>query len=457
MIARVPIRWRLALAFAAAMAGLLLAAGLFLHISLDRSLEAGVEQSLRIRSDEVSALVRDGAGRSLGDSRARVSDPDESFAQLLDADGRVLDASSALLRAPLIGGDIFSRAQAGVVLQDAASIPGADGRSRLLARPVVIGGQRRVVVIVGLSLEARDEAIAGLDSRLAIVGPVALLVASLLGYALAAAALRPVEVLRRGAAEISGSDTGSRLPVPVARDELRDLSETLNQMLERIDQALRRERDFVADAGHELRTPVAILKAEIDLALSGERSADELLAALVSAREEVDLLARLSNDLLALAGAERANAAPLREPIDAGEILEDVRRRFLARARAEDRAITVDATQGLTFAGERSRIAEALGNLVENALRHGSGEIHLRALPHGAGVDLSVADEGPGIDPDFAGRAFDRFTQNRPSVAPREGAGLGLPIVRATARAHGGDAAIDVGADGGARVTMRLP
>ena len=341
------------------------------------------------------------------------------------------------------------------MLIDAASIPGADGRSRLLARPVSAGTATRIVV-VGASLEARDDAIAGLVSLLLVVGPIALLVASGLGYAVAAAALAPVDALRKGASQISGSDPGARLTVSPARDELRDLGETLNAMLERIDGALQRERDFVADAGHELRTPVAILKAEIDLALMGERSPDELRAALVSAQEETVRLARLSDDLLALARMERGAGALRREAVGARDVLQGVRRRFLVRAEAMGRDIDVRVVGDIGIEVDRARIDEALGNLVDNALRHGAGAIRLVAVPRGGGCELSVADQGPGMDPAFAARAFERFS--RPdSGRSGGGAGLGLAIVRATARMHGGEADIDMSNSEGARLTIHLP
>src|SRR5262249_51511614 len=137
-----------------------------------------------------------------------------------------------------------------------------------------------------------------------IAGPVALLLASLAGYLLAGVALRPVEAMRRRAAEISAETPGERLPVPATSDELERLGETLNEMLERLEDALRREREFVADAGHELRTPLALLRTELELALRHAESPDELRAAVRRSAAEVDRLAQLSEDLLLLARTE---------------------------------------------------------------------------------------------------------------------------------------------------------
>ena len=183
------------------------------------------------------------------------------------------------------------------------------------------------------ALGDRDEVLASLLGLLLVVGPLALLLAAFAGYRLAGAALRPVESMRREAAEISSETSGRRLPVPEARDEVRRLGETLNEMLERLDEGLARERRFVADAGHELRTPLALLRTELELALRRERSPEELAAAIRSATEEVERLIRLAEALLVL---DRTGDAPLRlEELDARELLDAVARRFSARGAIE--------------------------------------------------------------------------------------------------------------------------
>ncbi len=162
------------------------------------------------------------------------------------------------------------------------------------------------------ALGDRDEVLASLLGLMLVVGPVALLLAAFAGYRLAGAALRPVESMRREAAEISSETSGRRLPVPEARDEVRRLGETLNEMLERLDEGLLRERRFVADAGHELRTPLALLRTELELALRRPRSPEELEAAIRSATEEVERLIRLAEALLVAGQLGRAGAAARR-------------------------------------------------------------------------------------------------------------------------------------------------
>ncbi len=186
--------------------------------------------------------------------------------------------------------------------------------------------------------------------------------------------------MRRRAAEISGSEPGARLPVPEARDEVRRLGETLNQMLERVDGALERERDFVADASHELRTPLTILRAELELANSRPWAVSEpRRARCAGASEEAERLARLADDLLVVARADGGSLPVRAEPLEAAELLETARDRLALRAAEGGRALMVDAPEGLELSGDRLRLEQAVGNLLDNALWHGAGRITLGA------------------------------------------------------------------------------
>lgn len=293
----------------------------------------------------------------------------------------------------------------------------------------------------------RDEVLAALLVLMLVVGPLALLLATFAGYRLAGAALRPVESMRREAAEISSATSGRRLPVPEARDEVRRLGETLNEMLERLDAGLLRERRFVADASHELRTPLALLQTELELALRRPRTPEELGEALRSAREEVDRLTRLAENLLLLGGSEPGGAPLQLSRFPARELLETVARRFAA----EGRDLEVDAGDDVVVWGDRIRLEQALGNLVDNAIRHGRGRIRLAARREESSLLLSVGDEGAGLPPEFVARAFERFSR-ADEARSTGGAGLGLAIVAATAHAHGGGVSVS-----GATVTITLP
>jgi two-component system, OmpR family, sensor kinase len=300
----------------------------------------------------------------------------------------------------------------------------------------------------------RNEALRDLLELLLLSGPVALILASLAAYGVAAAALRPVEAMRARAATISAAEPDERLPVPATHDEVARLGVTLNEMLARLGEALEHERAFVADASHELRTPLTILRTELDLALAEGRSPAELRAALTSAAEETDRLIQLAEGLLTIAQTERGEL-PLRpERIELRKALEGVRRRFARRAEEEGRTISLRGGP-LEIRADRLRIEQAVGNVVDNALRYGSGEVSVSLVAAGDLVEIRIGDHGPGFPADFLPRAFERFS--RPSGARSDGgSGLGLAIVRTIARAHGGEAHATNTA-GGTEVWLSLP
>jgi two-component system OmpR family sensor kinase len=437
---RLPIRVRVAAAFALAMALVLAATGLYVYTQVGDDLARALDQDLRLRGQDLSVVVAHRAAPLTAEAGGRLIERGESFAQLLDERGRVVDATRPIGQRALIGHDELRRALRSATFVDRSSVPGLNEPARLLAIDVKRGG-RPFVLVVGATRENRAETLRSLRTKLLIAGPVALLLATGLGYLLAGTGLRAVDAMRRRAAEISADRPGERLPVPPAGDELGRLGTTLNAMLARLEEALESERQFVADAGHELRTPLALLRAELDYALQHAEDEEELRDALTEASAETDRLVQLSGDLLLIAGSDRRRL-PLRvESIDAGALLESVRNRFAWRAEEAGRELSIDAARGLAFEGDRLRLEQALGNLVENALRHGEGRVRVEAREVEGGVRLGVSDEGAGFPSDFVGRAFDRFTRADPARGGG-GAGLGLAIVDAVARAHGGTASV---------------
>jgi len=429
------------------MAVVLAAIAAFLYVRLGSSLDEAIDEDLQTHLVEARAQV---AG---GDRVAPAGDPEERVVQVLGADGVLLGTTS--LQEPLLDPPRVARAQEATSWFVLPHTAGFDGRIRVLAAPLDTAQGRRVV-LVGASLEDRDAALHGLLMLLAVAAPVALLVASLLGYGLATLSLRPVESMRRKAAAISATEPGGRLPVPPSRDEISRLGETLNAMLERLEAALERERGFVADAGHELRTPLALLKTELELALRHRRSEAELKEAIRSAAYETDRLAQLAEDLLLLARSDRSQLPLERARISVDPMLETVAGRYRRRAGEAGRTIEVDAADALELTADEARIEQALGNLVDNALAHGNGTVRLSALEHNGHIELHVCDEGPGFPSEFLPHAFDRFTR---ADAARAGAGtgLGLAIADAVATAHGGSAHARNREEGGSDVWLALP
>jgi two-component system, OmpR family, sensor kinase len=398
---RIPIRPRLTLAFAAAMAVVLAVLGFLLYTFMASALDRGVNRNLRGRADDVEALVRHGGiGLPSG----------VTFAQVLDENARVVDTTPEFTD-PLIGQTDVERADSGEFSVE-RHVPGSDEVARLLVVPVDLDGLRRVVV-VGESLEAKGDALENLMVLLLIGGPLLLAFSSVSAYLLAGRALRPVRA------------------------------------------ALARERRFVSDASHELRTPLASLRTELELALRRDRSREELEAALRSAAEETDRLSQLAEDLLVLARAHDGHLPVRRERLSASEVLSGVQERFARRAEQAGRALEVRAAPDAVLTADRLRVEQALGNLVENALRHGEGRILLEAVSVDGRIELHVKDEGSGFPTGFVDAAFEPFTRSEESRSS-QGAGLGLAIVDVIARAHGGSAHAANGR-GGADVWLALP
>jgi two-component system OmpR family sensor kinase len=439
---RIPLRVKLTLAFTGAMAVLLAAAGILLSLLVARNLDSTIDAGLAARAGDQAAV----AIASNGASNVRLERSGEAFAQVL-LNGRLTATTLGAGRAPLL-----SPAQ----LREAARRPLIAERQvrtaqlRMYARPA-----GRYVVIVGESLTQREKALDSLRALLLVGGPLALLIASLVGYAMAAAALRPVERMRRRATAISAAETAERLPVPLANDEIGRLGRTLNEMLSRLEAAFSRERAFVSDASHELRTPLAILRTELELALRGEHTRVELEDALRSAAEETERLSNLAEDLLVIARSDQGRLPVRIEDLDAGEVLARVAGRFQTRARVEGRPLNPDPSPGVVVRADPARLEQALANLVDNALSYGAGAVELSATASNGTIEIHVRDEGRGFPPAFLPRAFERFTR-ADEARSRGGTGLGLAIASAIAGAHGGSAHAE-NLEPGADVWIALP
>ena len=445
--ARLPIRARLTIAFIAVMAIVLATAGVVLYGQFAHDLDADINSSLDAQAVDVAALVE---GR--GPQAVHVSG--QRLAQVYSADGRVLATTEAARGLRLLTVDQARAAAHGTLRIKRRTV--ASSNLRVRAVPARRGDDEAVAVAV--SLEQRDDELSRLRTRLGIAGPLALLLASLAGYELAGAALRPVDRMRGRAEQITESQLSERLPVPHTNDEIEALGRTLNDLLDRVEAAVARERRLVSDASHELRTPLTTLRAEVDLALRGERDPEELRAALTSAAEEAERMTRLADDLLVLARADQGRLPLNPQSITTHELLQDAATRAGAAARALGREIVVNGDAGAAAVlADRDRAAQALDNLVTNALRYGEGKIELSAQGDGDLVELHVADEGRGFPDDIIDHAFERFGRGNEARAGGSGSGLGLSIVEVVARAHGGRAGVRNRPQGGADAWIGLP
>ncbi|WP_324785678.1 HAMP domain-containing sensor histidine kinase [Streptomyces sp. H51] len=444
---RLPVVTRLVLAVAVTMSLVLTGTAGLVYWRVKTALDQQLNDDLTTYRSSLDQAV--GAGAQLPPG------PSGSLRQVLDGQGRVLRSSDALRQQPLLTpAELNAVASGATVRRDVGSLlPITADTLRLQARRVTADGRTRIVV-AAVRRGHRDEALRELLAQLAFASALTLIAASYVGYRTARAALRPVERYRGGAAALADGSPNTRLDVPADRDdEITRLGHTLNHMLDRLAASAERERRFVADASHELRTPLTLMRAELDVALHRPRSAGELTETLRSVDTEVQRLIDLSNALLDL--EELGSSRHLtRSSVRLSDLVGAAVAPHLRTAERAGRAVRVEAADTDIDADARW-LRPAIGNLLDNALRHGTGTVRLTAAVHDGRLRLRVTDEGPGFPPGFLPRAFDRFARAEASRTG-EGSGLGLAFVQAVAVAHGGTAHAENTGHGSA-VTLDLP
>lgn len=438
-------------------AGALLAGGLTLYLVMTRALDRSVDGAARAAAQQVATMVAEG----------RLPDPvpatGAQVVQVLDSSGRVLAASATGDRlTALVTEAERSRLRAGEVITVPATRAALTGSLRVVAVTTrVPGAADPVLVVAARPTGDIDLSRSVVRSLLGVLLPAALVVMAVIAWRIIGAVLRPVEDLRAGAERIGAAegDGSARLVVPATRDEIAALATTLNGMLDRLAAARARQRAFVADAAHELRSPLANLRTQLEVAdRLGEDGglAQELLP-------ELDRLSRLVEDLLILARAGDGAAARTR-PVAVADLLADCAARY-ATARVP---VRVTPTGTGTSAGDLTALASpedllrVLTNLIDNAVRHATSEVVLAAerenpTTGGAAVVLTVTDDGSGIPADQRERVFDRFARLDDARARDSGGtGLGLSIARALVRRGEGELTLE-DAHPGLRAVVRLP
>lgn len=357
--------------------------------------------------------------------------------QVLSADDRVLSSSlGTAFTTPLLTRDQLTQVRAGHRLE--FDYPGSGADFRVVSRNV---GPTTVVAYTDVSRINDSQRI--LTRAALIGGPLAVLVMAVLTYAVVALTLRSVAALRHGAAAITAAGLAEqRLPVPGPQDEIHRLAVTLNAMLDRIDSATSRQRTFVGDAAHELRSPIASLRVQLEVAQRLGPTADwpEMIDDVMV---DVERLDRLVNDLLALARLDESSQPTRRHPLDLDELAAGV----VAENSAARVAVRPDVSPAQVV-GDPEALRRVVVNLVNNAVRYAMSEVVVSVRP-GDPVVLSVLDDGPGIPPAEQERVFDRFYRVQESRSRETGGtGLGLPIVRDIVRAHGGTVVVTSRPDG---------
>ena len=450
------IRLRLTVVFTAAAVAVFSLGGWLFVTQLSLALLSSVDSQLSAQLAQ--------AGRFLPTSGSSPPTSNQSAAnlalggylvQVIDASGKVRGASPDAGTQPLLGAADLPKAARSTIIRTTTD----EGESeRQMAAPFT--AHPGWVAVATVSLDTFDRTRSEVLTELIIAGAIFVLAAGLGSYGLARAALSPVERMRREVAALSERDPDSRLRVPRTKDEIAALATTMNDLLDRLQRALVRQRALVADASHELRTPFAVLQGELELAGRTGRSREELQAAVASAAEEAARLARLTEDLLLLARSDERRLALRPARVDVGSILRQSADQALSRAAPAGIRCDVEVAPHLDAVLDADRIRQAVDNLIDNALRFApsGSRIVLKATESDGGLVIEVRDSGPGFPAQFLPHAFERFGRPDSGRARGDGgAGLGLAIVAAIALAHGGRATAANRPEGGAVVRLNLP
>jgi len=419
----------------------------FVLLRYRSDLDRAIEEGLETRYADVRAALRRVPSPVPGATGVIIPKA-EVFAQVLTPGGTVLAASPrALLGRPVLGSRELARASRGRISVEQA-VPPRAGDARLLAGPQSLGTQR-VVVIVGSRLDESERSQAQLELALAIALPTLAMIVVVAGWFLVGAALRPVGKLVSEADALSMTHQKRRLSEQ-GPAELADLARHLNDMIGRIEGALEHERAFLDDASHELRTPIAIVRGELELARPLAAGDPAIRAALDSALEEVERLQALALNLLTL-GRTRANDPPPDERVDLRAVAE--RALDAARRAGDVRPVDITVHGDAATVGDAAALQRAVVNLLDNAVRHASSRVEIALGEDGDDAFVEVQNDGPGFPSAVMDHAGERFVPGAVS-----GAGLGLAIVDAIAGSHGGYLELGTRADGaGAVATLHLP
>jgi two-component system, OmpR family, heavy metal sensor histidine kinase CusS len=329
-----------------------------------------------------------------------------------------------------------------------------------VATKAVRAGDRELIVLLLVPLKEADAELALLARALAVTVPVALLVSAVVAYLLARKALAPVNALRRSAEAITAERLHERLPVPNPDDELGKLAATVNAMIERLERSFAEVRRFTADASHELRTPLTAIRIEAEATLDGAATTEEYRALVGSVLEECGRMARLTDQLLALAREDAGVAHPDPVPVDLGELVGGVTEALRPVVEAKRLKLAAELAAGVVVRGDPVRLRQVTMNLIDNAAKYTpeGGSIRVTVGRADGLAVFTVADTGEGIPPEHLPRVFDRFYRvDKARSREMGGTGLGLAIAKSIVTAHGGRIELTSAVGAGTTATVTLP
>ena len=430
------IRFRITALATAISGAILVGVAVLMAIGLRWQLTDNLDEGLNQRADTISAAIAQTLPPQL-------SADEDLLIQVVDQRGAVISSSSNLA-----GLSAITSLRPG--LRTTSSVPGRPEEFRILVRETNVG-QEQVSLILGVNNDDVTDPVAAMSRLLAVTVPAVLLLLGVLTWWLTGRTLRPVEKMRIELAEISGVNVGGRVIEPATGDEIDRLARTMNETLERLDDALRRQQRFVADASHELRGPLTRIRAELEVDLAAGGEPIEPLRTELSVLEETINLQCLVEDLLHLARGDDGFARTVFQPIDLDDIVLREARRLSERGRV---VVDLKGVTAVQTSGDSHQLGRAIRNLLDNAERHAVSTVTLGLTESTDRVLLTVSDDGDGIPASDYEAIFERFTRLDDARArDTGGAGLGLAIVRDIVERHHGSVTVDVGA----RFVIDLP
>ena len=462
------VRTRLTLWYVSVLALILVLVGGLIYILLARALYARIDDSLQgVMQIAMTSLANDLAeGQDTHDAARSTAAELSSRRQMLaiyDSTGRLLAEEGRTdplaFSLPALGtiptGD--------VLFLTVGEARDKDDRHRLAIRLVTIQPSgTKYVVVVGHPLEPTDEELESLRGILGYVVPLALIVAGFGGWFLARQSLSPVVAMADRARKIGVGNLSGRLPVVNPRDELGRLAETFNDLLGRLETSMIQQRQFMADASHELRTPVATARTAASVALQQpRRDEDDYRETLQIIEQQTIRLSRIVDDMFTLARADAGNYPVRQTPMYLDEVVDEVVRATRVLASARGVSVVGSTISSASFTGDEDLIRRLLVNLLDNAIRYAprGSTVQTRLELTPGGYAISVSDQGPGIPRDVQPHIFERFYRADAARARSEsdGAGLGLALVRWIAIVHGGDVILAQSTEAGSTFTVQLP